>query len=106
MFLKPYSWPSIAYIVWNYAWNGTNGTETDSAIFTGALINTQTILTDAHSIQNITATDSGGNKSTVVTNAFYPTMESMFTVYLGVQNKSDLSTAQMLTVKQLIAVNS
>ena len=52
----------------------------------GTLINRDTVLTAAHCI-NTEVTDDAYTY-TVTTNSYYPTFESMFTVYLGVYDNS------------------
>ena len=72
----------------------------------GTLIDTQTVLTAAHSIVNLNpgSLNISGTIVPVVTNSYYPTFASMFTVTLGLQDITDISTAQNMSVSQLIPV--
>lgn len=42
---------------------------------------------------------------TVKENKYYPTRESMFQIFLGVQNRSSLNSVQLHSVKKIIVVN-
>ena len=74
----------------------------------GTLIDTQTVLTAAHSIvdsnPNSNPLNISGTLVPVVTNSYYPTFASMYTVTLGLHDITDNSTAQVLSVSQLIPV--
>ena len=89
------SWPSIAYLVWNYKGNftlptGVNVTVTRRSFCDGTLISTRKVLTAAHCIPttisymyaNVTYT------SQVYSNTYYPTIASTLTVYLGAHDIS------------------
>ena len=56
----------------------------------GTLINRKTVLTAAHCNPTEFDYDYKGNTYTfdIVVNQYYPTLASMFTVYLGIQNES------------------
>jgi hypothetical protein len=49
-----------------------------------------------------TATDTAGYN--IVLNSYNPTIASMYTVYLGLQNKTDLSTATSKILSDVIVV--
>ncbi len=92
-----YSWPSAVYITFNYkalvSLKGTGSviTLTTSASCGGILIDSNTILTAAHCIidQISFSFNSFEYDYTVQANQFYPTTESMYTVYLGLYNRSN-----------------
>ena len=93
----PYSWPSLAYIEFNYKaqirikkhyWK----TFPIRASCGGTLIDRVTILTVAHCIQT-TLTVTYEDKVYFVNvkpNSYFPTYESMFKIYLGIQNLSTI----------------
>ena len=109
----PGSWPSIAYIVWNYKTDYVPQGETlpqtvwYNSFMAGTLIDTRRILTTASSIytsrkvtyKNVSYTIN------VVANNYYPTLASMFTVYLGVQNVSTLASTYPVYAKPVIKMN-
>ena len=75
----------------------------------GTLVDTQTILTAAHKLilNGTIIQDSFSNSITppVTPNSFYPTIGSMYTVYLGIQSLSnDLANATTRSVRSLIQV--
>ncbi len=100
----PGSWPSIAYIMFNYKSNyllpiGVTVLVTAQSYCAGTLISTRKILTAAHCIPtSITFTYLGKTYTGSVTpNTFYPTFASMFFVYLGVHNRSSLINSGTFT---------
>jgi len=71
----------------------------------GTLIDTQTILTAAHiNLQNQSITSKNGYTTTVTPNSFYPSIASMYTVYLGLQSLSNLTTATIRQASNIIMV--
>jgi hypothetical protein len=108
--LKPQSWPSIAYIEFNYKWDDEqNITQSFSSYFTGTLISTNAILTSAHSIVTIGVSivlDNSSVPYTVQINKYHDTVASMYTVYLGLQEINDTATAAISNVSQIILVRS
>ena len=112
------SWPSIAYVKWNYkakysVSSGTSMTYVFSGTCGGTLIDRHTILTAAHCIQTSVKFKYAGITYTgsVSTNVYYPTISSMYTVFLGVQDKSsidDYATVTLpaikMTVKKVVKV--
>ena len=94
------SWPSIAYVKWNYQGtyrvsSGASVTYSFSAACGGTLIDRQTILTAAHCIPSTVSFTYAGVSYTgqVYTNSYYPTIASMFTVYLGLQDKTSIDSS-------------
>jgi secreted trypsin-like serine protease len=99
------SWPSIAYIRWSYTANvvtsgGITKTLSISYSCDGTLIARDLILTAAHCIpRSVDLTDQNNVYTvTVVTNTFYPTFGSMFSVYLGLQSKTSMNQSPTVRV--------
>lgn len=90
------SWPSIALIVFKYKFNyvagGSTYTSTTSTICGGTLIDKNTILTTAHCYVTSVSYTYGGSSYTyaVRTNSYYSTIASMYTVYLGLHDKTGI----------------
>ncbi|CAF0932487.1 unnamed protein product [Brachionus calyciflorus] len=92
----PYSWPSMALVVFRYKFYYT----IDNKIFQsskfsicgGTLINHDTVLTAAHCLVSEVNYGPVTSQYTqrVVPNKFYPSYESMYTVYLGVHDISSI----------------
>jgi secreted trypsin-like serine protease len=94
----PGSWPSIAYVVWSYTGyyilpTGVEVIVTANLYCDGTLYDTRKILTAAHCIPTtVTFTYEGViYTGQVILNSYYPTIQSMLAIYLGVQNKSSIS---------------
>ena len=93
----PNSWPSIAFLVWRYNGiyllpTGQYVNLTSTTFCAGTLITTRQLLTAASCIPTtVTFTYLGVTYTVQVnTNSNYPTIESMLSVYLGVQNISSI----------------
>ena len=92
----PFSWPSMAYIQWNYKatynLSNTNQTLTFNGSCGGSLIDRQTILTTSSCIRSSVSYSMNGTNytSSVFSNSYYPTIASQYTVYLGVHKKSSI----------------
>ena len=73
----------------------------------GTLIDTKTVLTTAHQLitLNSIVTSSSGVSQAVIPNSFYPTLNSMYTIYLGLQTLTDKSTAQIKSLGNLTIVS-
>lgn len=101
----PYSWPSTALIYFTYR---TSDSISVSYICGGSLIDRLTILTAAHCI--IKTIYLQNREIKVVPNEYYPTIESMYKVYLGVHDKTMINFVQNIQpaievkVKQVIIV--
>ena len=105
------SWPSIAYLRWNYKArvqvnDGSYKNLSTGIACDGTLISRSLILTAAHCIPlSISLYDfNTGDSYTVrvVPNEFYPTVGSMFSIYLGLHNKSSIAldgTYSLPTIK-------
>lgn len=95
---NPYSWPSIALIVFNYKFdvniNQQAAQITKEYTCSGSLLDNETILTAAHCfIREIRTLDSDFNSQRIPVrpNSYYPTIRSMYTVYLGLHDKKSIS---------------
>ena len=93
------SWPSIVLLQFKYFYSGGSGnTFSVSTLCGGTLVNQDTVITAAHCFNNRLLLNDGSLLS-VTPNAFHPNFESMYTVYLGLNDKSDLSAAVSRSVK-------
>ena len=105
-----YSWPSIVYLYFSYTRSvniggGRTATYTFNSACGGTIIDRKTILTAGHCIVNtVDYTDIYGNGQTapVVTNNYNPTIGSMYSVYVGLQDKSNLNNLQYPAVKMSV----
>lgn len=114
----PHSWPASAYIRINYKKDIQIGmeqfTETFSFACGGTLINRRTVLTAGHCIQSEVEFEYQGMtyKTPVVPNKYYPTLSSMYKVYLGFQDISkinsgfDTSPGIVVSVKSVYRVQT
>ena len=103
----------MVYIIWNYKGtfnlpSGASVTYTFKSTCGGTLIDRQTVLTAAHCIPTQVDFSNGGTAYTgsVHTNSFYPTFGSMYTVYLGLHDKSTIDlygTFQPPTIKMNVS---
>ncbi|RNA16476.1 serine protease 27-like [Brachionus plicatilis] len=92
------SWPSIVYIQFKYYYLSSGNTYSISTSCAGTLVNQDTVVTAAH-CYNTELQLSDGSTLTVSPNSYHATYESMYTVYLGLYDKSDLSSGVSRSVK-------
>lgn len=98
---RPHSWPSIVWIKFYYKFSMTINNEIYNYDFDtncgGTLLNRDTVLTAAHCIVTHVFFSYGSRliEYQVKPNQFFPTDESMYTVYLGMHSKSNLSSSQV-----------
>lgn len=106
-----HSWPSIAHIVFRYTRSvdiggGMQETFEFGASCAGTIIDRKTILTAAHCIlDEVTYTDINNEEQTapVEPNSYNPTQGSMFSVYVGLQDKSNLDNLKYPAMKMKVA---
>ena len=112
----PFSWPSQVLLVKTIDgfYVGKNGIQTrvyQQYICGGTLINSYTVVTANHCTSPTFSLDGDGEFS-IQTNLRYPTIESIFTVYLGIYDKSFINYGGALpqnavkrSVAKIIRVN-
>jgi secreted trypsin-like serine protease len=97
------SWPSTAYVLFSYGDNvylpeyGRTVFISRNYVCGGTLIDKTTIVTAAHCIYTSISFTYGitNYKLQVKPNSFYPTIASMYKVYLGLQDASSISSRQL-----------
>lgn len=98
------------YVVFQYSAyvtiNGQTFRISSSSSCGGTLIGKGLVLTAAHCIStSISYTYNGNQYSyTIVTNSQYPTMGSMYTVYLGAHDITNLNSAVSRSVSKVVKV--
>lgn len=98
----PNSWPSQVLIVMDYVGLYRIGWFTlpvsQRSVCSGTLITPKVVMTAAHCISTSMSYNYMGNQLTlpISPNRYYPTWESMFTIYAGVNDISFLSSNQLL----------
>lgn len=106
----PYSWPSMIYLTFSYRriidiGDGYATTLTFNSFCGGTIIDRKTILTAAHCIiDTVDYTDINGTYQTapVETNSYYPTIGSMYSVYVGLYDKSSINNLEYPAVKMSV----
>lgn len=98
-----HTWPSMALVIFRYSAyidiNGVTYKISSSSLCGGTLIDKSTILSAAHCIKSSIDYTHNGNTYTysLKYNSNYPSLESMYTIYLGVHDRSDLSASGIVT---------
>lgn len=108
---EAHSWPSVAFIVLSYrtTFLGITNKSITTAFnfyYVGSLISSKAILTTANFIpQDVIITEDNANYLiNVIPNEYYPTYESMFTAYLGVNDLTKLDDAVRIRVESITKV--
>ena len=91
----------MALLIFNYIFsyelNGEYQSEELTSQCGATLISTDTLLTAAHCFQTKVLL-SNGYAAQIVPNSFYKTYESMYKIYLGVYEKSSITSEQTYDV--------
>lgn len=107
-----HSWPSIVFIQFkyklDYVESGNTFQHQVSRTCSGTLINQNTVLTAAQCYVDQVSFTSNGNSYNfpVATNTYYPTFESMYSVYLGFHDISDIFTGTFTYPGRKISVTN
>lgn len=96
---SPYSWPSIAWITFNFTYKYTtnDGVVEDTKLYScsGSLIDNRTILTAANcyikDVEIFNYNTGVFQRIPVTIDKNFPTIESRYTVYLGLHDKRSIN---------------
>ena len=107
------SWPSTAYVLFSYGDNvylpeyGRTVYISRSYVCGGTLIDKTTVVTVAHCVYKSISFTYGITSYSlqVKPNSFYPTVASMFTVYLGLQDASKISSTNISPAVKMAVSN-
>ena len=93
-----HSWPSIVNLIFNYTFEYDGNRYDTSGMCGGTLVNRNTVITAAHCFQKFIQFPDGTTYN-VFPNFYYPTIESMYSVYLGTHKLSNIQSSTLKKIK-------